>query len=84
MSKNFSEKIFRLQENQSNVRTEILAGCITFLTMSYIIFVQPALTLALGFTAYPVLKLLSGKGREVHWLMYVLGVLLGIYFLALR
>ncbi|MBM4321405.1 MAG: NCS2 family permease [Deltaproteobacteria bacterium] len=29
--------------------------------------------LALGFAAYPLLKLLAGKGREVNWLVYVLG-----------
>ncbi len=28
--------------------------------------------LALGFIAYPLIKLLSGRGRDVHWLMYVL------------
>ena len=32
---------FRLEERGSSVRTEVLAGCTTFLTMSYIIFVNP-------------------------------------------
>ena len=32
--------------------------------------------LAFGFISYPVLKLLSGKGRDVSWLIYLLGVLL--------
>ncbi len=36
------ERFFRLSENQTTVRTEILAGVTTFLTMAYIIFVQPA------------------------------------------
>jgi AGZA family xanthine/uracil permease-like MFS transporter len=36
------ERIFRLSENQTTVRTEALAGVTTFLTMAYIIFVQPA------------------------------------------
>ena len=36
------ERMFRLSENQTTVRTEILAGATTFLTMAYIIFVQPA------------------------------------------
>jgi len=31
--------------------------------------------LAFGLITYPLLKLLSGKGKEVSWLMYVLGVL---------
>ena len=36
------EKIFDLAANRTTVRTEILAGVTTFLTMAYIIFVQPA------------------------------------------
>jgi AGZA family xanthine/uracil permease-like MFS transporter len=36
------ERWFRLSENQTTVRTEILAGVTTFLTMAYIIVVQPA------------------------------------------
>jgi adenine/guanine/hypoxanthine permease len=35
-------RFFRLTENQTNVRTEVLAGVTTFLTMAYIILVQPA------------------------------------------
>lgn len=37
------EKLFRLKENGTSVRREIVAGCTTFATLSYIIFVQPAL-----------------------------------------
>src|SRR5437879_911232 len=36
------ERFFRLSENQTTARTEILAGVTTFLTMAYIIFVQPS------------------------------------------
>lgn len=36
------EKLFRLTENKTNVRQEIIGGITTFMTMSYIIFVQPA------------------------------------------
>lgn len=36
------ERFFRLSENGTTVRTELLAGLTTFLTMSYIVFVQPA------------------------------------------
>jgi len=36
------EKIFKLSENKVTVKTEVISGIITFLTMSYIIFVQPA------------------------------------------
>jgi adenine/guanine/hypoxanthine permease len=36
------ERLFKLSENKTSVRTEVLAGVTTFLTMAYIIFVQPA------------------------------------------
>lgn len=35
-------RFFRLSENKTTVRTELVAGLTTFLTMAYIIFVQPA------------------------------------------
>ena len=37
------EKIFKLKENGTNVRTEILAGLTTFMTMAYIIALNPNL-----------------------------------------
>src|SRR5205807_9594936 len=36
------EQLFKLSEHKTTVRTEVLAGLTTFLTMAYIIFVQPA------------------------------------------
>jgi len=36
------DRIFRLREHGTTTRTELAAGLTTFLTMSYIIFVQPA------------------------------------------
>jgi adenine/guanine/hypoxanthine permease len=36
------EKFFKLSENGTTARTEVLAGVTTFLTMAYIIVVQPA------------------------------------------
>lgn len=35
------ERLFKLAENKTSVRTEIIAGLTTFLTMAYIIFVNP-------------------------------------------
>lgn len=32
---------FKLRENNTNVRTEVIGGCTTFLTMAYIIIVNP-------------------------------------------
>jgi AGZA family xanthine/uracil permease-like MFS transporter len=37
------EQIFKLSENKTTVRTELIAGLTTFLTMAYIIFVNPAI-----------------------------------------
>ena len=37
------EKLFKLKEAGSDVRTEVVAGITTFLTMAYIIFVNPAI-----------------------------------------
>ncbi len=42
------ERLFHLSENGTTVRTEALAGVTTFLTMAYILFVQPALLAAAG------------------------------------
>jgi AGZA family xanthine/uracil permease-like MFS transporter len=36
--------------------------------------------LALGFIAYPIVKLLAGQGRDVKWLMYVMSAVLIAYF----
>ena len=37
------EQVFKLSENKTNVRTEILAGVTTFLAMAYILFVNPSI-----------------------------------------
>ncbi len=40
--------------------------------------------LALGFVTYPVIKLMSGRGRSVHPLMYGICVALLLYFVLVR
>ena len=35
------QRLFKLQEHGTTVRTEVIAGCTTFLTMVYIVFVNP-------------------------------------------
>lgn len=42
------KKYFRLEENGTILRTEVLAGVTTFATMAYIVFVQPAVLGAAG------------------------------------
>ena len=40
--------------------------------------------LALGFIAYPVIKLLSGRGLRIGWIMYLLAAALLCYFIFVR
>ena len=40
--------------------------------------------LALGFAAYPVMKILCGRHREVHWILYVMFVIILAYFALAR
>ncbi|KFN91879.1 NCS2 family permease [Tetragenococcus muriaticus] len=42
------ERLFKLQENGTNVSTEIMAGVTTFFAMSYILFVNPTILSASG------------------------------------
>ena len=42
------EKLFKLSEHNTCVRTELLAGLTTFLTMAYIIFVNPSILAQTG------------------------------------
>jgi AGZA family xanthine/uracil permease-like MFS transporter len=42
------ERLFRLADNRTTVRAEVIAGITTFLTMAYIIFVQPTVLSAAG------------------------------------
>lgn len=50
------ERLFKLSELKTNFKTELLAGVTTFLTMSYIIFVNPQF---LSFSGSPELKVLG-------------------------
>jgi AGZA family xanthine/uracil permease-like MFS transporter len=43
------DRLFSLRDHGTNVRTELAAGLTTFLTMAYIIFVQPAVLSGLMF-----------------------------------
>ena len=42
------EKLFKLSEHNTSVRIELLAGVTTFLTMAYIIFVNPSILAQTG------------------------------------
>ncbi|MCK4546576.1 MAG: NCS2 family permease [Candidatus Eisenbacteria sp.] len=42
------ERLFKLSENGTDIRSEVVGGSTTFATMAYIIFVQPAVLSAAG------------------------------------
>ncbi|MBU5228179.1 NCS2 family permease [Clostridium senegalense] len=42
------EKYFKLKENNTNVKTEIIAGMTTFMTMAYILIVNPSILSVAG------------------------------------
>ena len=42
------ERLFKLRENNTNARTEVVSGLITFFSMSYILVVNPAVLSAAG------------------------------------
>ena len=44
----FAEKVFRLSENKTSVRQEVMAGITTFVTMAYAIFVVPSMVSETG------------------------------------
>ena len=37
----FAERYFKVREKRTTIRTELLAGCTTFIAMAYILFVNP-------------------------------------------
>ena len=42
------EKYFKLKENNTTIKTEVIAGITTFMTMVYILIVNPAILSAAG------------------------------------
>lgn len=48
------EKLFKLKEHGTNVRTEIIAGITTFLAMAYILAVNPSMLSAAGMSSEAV------------------------------
>lgn len=49
------EKFFKLKENNTNVKTEVVAGITTFMTMAYILAVNPSILSASGMDSQAVL-----------------------------
>ena len=49
------EKLFKLKENNTNVKTEVIGGITTFMTMAYILAVNPSMLEAAGMDKTAVL-----------------------------
>lgn len=49
------EKWFKLKENNTTIRTEVVAGVTTFMTMAYILAVNPSILSASGMDSNAVL-----------------------------
>lgn len=49
------ERLFKLRENKTDVRTEVIGGVTTFMTMAYILAVNPSMLSAAGMDATAVL-----------------------------
>src|SRR5690625_8031036 len=65
------ERLFQLTAHQTSLRTEVVAGITTFLTMSYIIFVNPEIS---GTT---------GMGKNAVFVATCLAAALGSLIMAL-
>ncbi|MBF0275752.1 MAG: NCS2 family permease [Nitrospinae bacterium] len=62
--------------------SEYIPAFITLITIPLTFSIADGL--ALGFISFAAIKLISGKGNDVHWLMYIISLLLLAYFLFVR
>src|SRR3954468_5951216 len=65
------ERFFSIRERGSTVRTELLGGLVTFLTMAYIVFVNPAI---LGAAGMPVDAVTVATGLAAFIATVAMGV----------
>ncbi len=66
------ERLFRLSQARTTIRTEVIAGVTTFLTMAYILFVQPTVLAAAGMDPGAVLTATCLASALATFLMAVL------------
>ncbi len=53
------ERLFKLSKNQTTVKTEVMAGITTFMTMAYILAVNPSILADAGMDSSAVLFVLK-------------------------
>jgi AGZA family xanthine/uracil permease-like MFS transporter len=63
------ERLFHLQANRTDVRTEVLGGATTFMTMVYIVFVNPQLLSAAGMDFGAVMTATCLSAGVATWVM---------------
>ena len=71
------DRFFKISERGTSVRTEIVAGLATWLTMAYILFVNP---IVLGFVGVPGLE---GKGLPFAQVLTVTALAAGVMTIAM-
>src|SRR3954467_10963827 len=71
------ERFFSIRERGSTVRTELLGGFVTFLTMAYIVFVNPAILSAAGL---PLNALVVGTALAAAIFTAALGLIANLPF----
>lgn len=62
------EKLFHLRQNNTTVKTEVLGGIVTFLTMCYILFVNADIFSALG-VSYTAMYICTGISAAIGCLL---------------
>ncbi len=72
------DRIFKLSINNTNIRREMLAGLTTFLTMAYIIFVQPAM-LSKDFAGQPTGLDFGGVVLATCFVSALASIAMGLY-----
>ena len=63
------EQLFKLNENKTNVRTEVVAGLTTFMTMAYILFLNP--------------NILAGAGMDKNAVFFATALAAGVITIAM-
>lgn len=66
------EKIFKLKENNTNVKTELLAGLTTFFTMSYLFILSPKILATTGLDFASTLTITA-------LLVFIGSIIMGLY-----
>lgn len=72
------EKLFKLEEKGTTVKTELMAGLITFMTMAYIIFLNPAI-LSTDFAGNPTGLSLEAAMLATCLAAFVATAMMGLY-----